>query len=76
MARKNLKCECSDPECPVCHGKCENAPEMCLSRVDMEDKTGTLFCEGCGDDAFESGIFKHNVKAWIAATSGPEYLRH
>jgi hypothetical protein len=61
-------CECSDPGCPVCKGKCTNKAKSCLSRIDMEDITGTLFCRGCGEDAFESGLFTENIKGWIAGT--------
>ncbi len=63
-----VKCECADPGCPVCFGKCDKKAVMCLLRVDMEDITGTLFCQGCGEDAMESGLFRPSVKAWIAAT--------
>lgn len=61
-------CECIDPGCPVCKGKCERKAKMCLLRVDMEDETGTLFCNGCGEDAFGSGLFTISVGAWIRAT--------
>lgn len=62
------KCECSDPGCPVCKGKCDKRATHALVRVDMEDLTGTLFCEPCGADAFESGLFRRSVKAFISAT--------
>ena len=32
---------------------------MTLRRVDMEDRTGTVFCEACGADAMESGVFDY-----------------
>lgn len=51
-------CECSDPGCPVCHGSCMNKGTDQLHRVDMEDKTGTLMCEGCAADAHEAGVFR------------------
>ena len=50
------KCECADQAC-CCDGTCESAPVVTLYRIDMEDHTGTLFCERCGDDALESGLF-------------------
>ena len=52
-----MRCECSDPGCKCCHGHCRKPAEQTLCRVDMEDETGTLMCEGCADDAFDSGLF-------------------
>lgn len=53
------KCECSDPGCAEHQGKsaCGNTKRQTLYRVDMEDRTGTYFCLGCGEDAAESGLF-------------------
>jgi len=34
-----------------------NLATTILYRVDMEDVTGTAFCEACADDAFASGLF-------------------
>ncbi len=51
------RCECADKRCPVCKGDCVNAWDTTLFRADMQDATGTRFCAGCGDDAFESGLF-------------------
>lgn len=53
------RCECSDPGCPVHEGKssCDQKATHLLYRVDMEDQTGTAFCAGCGEDAFDSGLF-------------------
>lgn len=65
------KCECSDPGCPVHNGRssCNKVAKQCLVRVDMEDKTGTLFCFDCAEDAMESGVFGgHSVGHWIEAT--------
>lgn len=65
-----VNCECTDPGCPACRGKCDKRATMCLLRVDMEDRTGVLFCDKCGSDAMESGVFSdHNVRAWIRATT-------
>lgn len=61
-------CECSDPGCPECRGKCPKKARICLVRIDMEDKTGTLFCNPCGQDALESGLFREDIGAWIRAT--------
>jgi len=66
MATPN--CECSDPGCPACKGRCTKKAKMCLIRIDMEDETGTLFCNDCSNDALDSGLFNVNVKGWIAAT--------
>lgn len=51
-----MTCECSDPGCP-CAVSGHSGDITTLYRVDMEDRTGTLMCETCGDDAFESGVF-------------------
>jgi len=52
-------CKCTDPLCPVDHGKeCKAAVETALYRVDMEDETGTLMCRPCADDALDSGVFR------------------
>lgn len=66
-------CECGDVGCPVHKGKehCEKGARVCLRRVDMDDETGTLFCEACAADAQDSGLFgDHDIKAWIHATKG------
>lgn len=57
------RCECADPGCP--HSAinqshcipCKHVATTILYRVDMEDVTGTAFCDECADDAFESGLF-------------------
>ena len=56
MSNYNL-CECSDKQCPACKGKCKRIARTVLYRVDMEDVTGTAFCNMCADDAMESGLF-------------------
>ncbi|MBM3791780.1 MAG: hypothetical protein FJW35_15715 [Acidobacteria bacterium] len=50
-------CEDADPACPVCHGRCKRPYDVVLYRTDMEDRTGTRFCDECADDALESGLF-------------------
>lgn len=53
-----LTCECSDKGCEVGHGAaCTEPGVSILYRVDMDDATGTLFCQCCGDDAMDSGLF-------------------
>lgn len=51
------RCQCADPLCPVCAGKCHNRATETLYRVDMEDETGTAFCDACASDAYDSGLF-------------------
>jgi hypothetical protein len=51
------RCECADGGCPCCHGNCEREATVVLYRADMEDATGTPLCEGCADDAMDSGLF-------------------
>ena len=52
-----VRCECSDPQCPECQGKCEHWSTEILYRIDMEDETGTAFCDQCSADAMSSGVF-------------------
>ena len=53
------RCQCTDRGCPVHEGKksCDNKGAEILYRTDMHDETGTVFCEECASDAFDSGIF-------------------
>jgi hypothetical protein len=53
------KCECSDSGCHAHPYKpiCDQTGTTVLFRVDMEDHTGTLFCEDCAADAMELGYF-------------------
>jgi protein-arginine kinase activator protein McsA len=62
-------CECTDPGCPHCKGNCKKRATQCLRRVDMEDKTGTLMCNKCADDALDSGLFNSDTAAFIRATT-------
>lgn len=50
-------CECADPGCPECAGDCKHIGTEILYRVDMEDESGTLFCDQCAADAMSSGVF-------------------
>lgn len=54
-----LRCECGDPYCPVHYREvtCPLPPTQTLYRIDLEDETGMRFCDGCADDAWESGVF-------------------
>lgn len=56
---KKLTCMDADPNCPVCHGQCQNKATIKLYRIDMEDNYGTPMCENCSNDAFESGVFSN-----------------
>lgn len=60
---RNELCECSDGGCLCCHGQCSNQSTVVLYRIDMEDKSGVAFCDGCADDAMESGVFG-GAPAW------------
>lgn len=54
------KCECSDPGCPITHGgkECGLASVVTMYRIDMGvDSTGVHFCQGCAEDAWDSGVF-------------------
>lgn len=51
-------CECSDPQCPACFGQCTNPATVTLYRIDMQDETGTRFCEDCASDAMDADVFR------------------
>ena len=59
----SAKCECVDPSCPNCKGDCSEKPARLLFRIDMEDHSGTLMCDECADDAFDSGLFDSTQEA-------------
>lgn len=65
-----MKCECTDPGCKAhkSGSKCDKRARLNLRRIDMEDRTGTCFCEACADDAFASGLFERSISAFIVAT--------
>jgi hypothetical protein len=52
-----MRCECSDPGCQHCYGKCKAQATTTLFRIDMSDETGTPMCDGCCEDAMDSGVF-------------------
>jgi hypothetical protein len=71
--RKVRKCQCTDPGCPVCKGKCANRAVTAVIRSDMDDKTGTPMCRRCADDAMESGLFREEpwkLRFYTAEASG------
>lgn len=55
-----MTCECADPACPVCRGRCRTQAELLLFRIDMTDLTGTAMCDPCADDALDSGLFRED----------------
>jgi hypothetical protein len=63
------RCECSDPGCPACGGRCAKRAKTNLIRVDMADEKGTLFCDTCASDALDSGLFREDRGAYIRATT-------
>jgi hypothetical protein len=52
-------CECGDSGCSVHEGseECPNPGTVLLRRTDMEDESGSYFCQECAEDAMESGVF-------------------
>ena len=68
MAKKKLHeeesrlglCECADLGCSTHTGisNCNAKMVDVFYRVDMFDETGVAFCEPCGEDALESGLFR------------------
>lgn len=62
------RCHCFDKGCPVHKGQhlCPNKALVRVYRVDMHDRTGTQMCEGCANDALDSGVF-----ATHAVNKGP-----
>jgi hypothetical protein len=58
------RCECSDKGCNPHIGanQCRALATTILYRVDMEDVTGTAFCEWCAEDAWGSGLFTDEVE--------------
>lgn len=66
-------CECNDSKCPVHNGQaeCGNIGHVTLYRVDMEDLTGTLFCEPCASDALDCGLFAEHESEHMDAESCP-----
>ncbi len=59
-APPRVGCECIDCGCPVHEGGliCDKKASETLFRVDQEDRSGTRFCDPCGHDAMESGLFR------------------
>ena len=53
-------CECIDANCPAHEGihHCDVNGTTVLYRIDMEDRTGTLFCEACTEDALGAQVYR------------------
>lgn len=55
-------CECFDTQCPIHPGQpCHDEAVTTLYRIDMMDRSGTRFCEGCAEDAMGSGLFTNEA---------------
>jgi hypothetical protein len=61
-------CECADPACPACGGRCQNRASTNLKRIDMDDLTGTMFCSACAEDALSSGLFARNISGYVTGS--------
>ncbi len=63
-----LKCECSDPGCPMhIEPCCPSAARTVLFRSDMDDSSGVAFCHACASDAMDAGVFYENKHKEILA---------
>ena len=63
---ESQSCECTDPGCPVCGGKCNRTAQVNMNRADMADESGVFFCRQCAGDAADAGVFgPHSVKRFI-----------
>ena len=53
------RCECNDIACfrHQNSSECTGVGLVVLYRTDLEDRTGTLFCDECACDALDSGLF-------------------
>jgi hypothetical protein len=69
-------CECSDPGCRAHkgHSECDNRATSIGFRHDMEDETGTLFCDECAQDAGESGLFEFSSEP-LGSSEGSQQLK-
>ena len=53
-----INCDCADPGCPACGGKCQRRAKRALRRIDMDDGEALIaFCDPCAEDAMASGVF-------------------
>lgn len=58
------RCECYDradkhPHISAFNAQCTNKAACTLFRTNIEDNTGTRFCNHCADDAMSSGFFEY-----------------
>mgnify|MGYP001557959701 FL=1 len=63
-AKKLGPCECGDPGCPMHKGKskCKEQATRKVRRIDMGDSDYIPMCDGCADDALDSGVFSEHVE--------------
>jgi len=61
-ARMIPRCRCPDLNCPACDRQCLRPAFVKLYRTDLDDETGTAFCDRCAAAALESGIFTYEYK--------------
>jgi hypothetical protein len=59
MKKFTHTCDCCDPGCPVHKDKsgCTNQATVTVRRLDFEDQPIYWFCDGCAQDALDSGVF-------------------
>jgi len=58
VKRRIVRCQCIDPGCLSCQGKCAVHGNLeRVYRIDMDDRKGMAFCSGCAEDAMKSGVF-------------------
>jgi hypothetical protein len=52
-------CDCCDSGCPAHKGKseCTNQATVSLRRIDFAGQPIVWFCNGCAEDALDSGVF-------------------
>ena len=69
MSHSGVRCECFDTgdNHPINNSgrdglQCTRKATMTLWRVDMEDVSGTRFCEECGSDAMDAGVFTDELE--------------
>ena len=53
------KCQCMDPGCPAHKNvsNCKRGAIHTVYRIDMADRTGTMLCDDCAANCFDSGLF-------------------
>jgi hypothetical protein len=64
----DTRCECADSGCPMHENTnlCDCLANVILYRIDMDDYTGTAFCDDCANDATMSGLFTDSLEEVLA----------